>query len=681
MNLQGDSWEWGGNTPPNNFAIRGAIAQSNINIETAFVNAGDTQIDLTANGNLEQLNGELVVNDLPVAIAQLVYPLPADIGGDLDLTTTFGGSLANPLIAGEASISDPQINNYLLAGVAADFNYRNAVLALDSDITVDEAFQPISVEGTVPYALPFTDVFPATQLIALTAVVPNGNLEIINALTDDSVQWQSGRGEVVVDVGGTLSQPAIAGKASFREATVSSSLLADDVTNLSGDVLFNLEQIDVQQLQAQIKDGSVTVNGRLPLLPFGQSLLTQFAPSLAAVPGSTPALSLDTLSASEPAQAGALLVELNELPVDYSDLVSGIFDGELLVTGAALTPTITGNIEIDNGLILATNVLQQAGSLGSSDEDEAIEVINPYRADYLNIDPLDLEVAEPEGPFSAFLNNVAINNLDLRFGDRLTILARPLFRITALGDLNVNGTLADLQPSGTIELQSGEVNLFASQFRLDRGAPNTATFLPENGLDPVLDVELLARVQETDIDPLPPPTGGFANAEVNASTIDTAGDVQFISVRAIAQGPASDIADNLTLTSRPPREEGELLALLGGSTVTGIATASLTQIGGFLGSGGALTTFGDRVADAIGLQSFRVFPTTDTGDDSSVGIGIGVEASAAIGDRFNINVLEILNSTNPPQLGVIYRISDDLNVRGASNLDDTDFEIEYRIKF
>ena len=193
---------------------------------------------------------------------------------------------------------------------------------------------------------------------------------------------------------------------------------------------------------------------------------------------------------------------------------------------------------------------------------------------------------------------------------------------------------------------------------------------------------MLARVQESDITPAPPPPGGFANAEINEAQLETTGDVQFISVRAIAQGPASDISNSLMLTSRPIREQGELLALLGSNVVGGLTSASLTQIGGFVG-GGTLATLGDRIADAVGLQTFSVFPTTDTGDDSSVGIGIAVEASAAIGDRFNVNILEVLNSSDPPQLGVLYRFTDELSIRGASNsqLEDTDFEVEYRIDF
>ncbi len=718
FDIQGDSWAWGENTPPNAFALRGDVAQSAVDIDTAFVNAGETQINLTADGNLDRLNGQLVVNGLPLAFAQLIAPLPVDVEGDLSLATTLGGSWANPTITGELAIAHPKINSYPLVGVKTDFNYRNAILAVDTKVAVDEQARPISVEGRIPYALPFSNVVPPTELLSVTAVVPNGNLEIINALTDDTVQWQSGQGKVTVNVGGTFSQPQVAGRASFSDAVVSSTLLADDVTNLSGDVLFNLEQVSIRQLQAQIKDGRVSIDGRLPLLPSGGSLSALL----------TPAFKLDDLSAwltqqslvrqslvqqsptqQSPTQqspklpsrkTGALTIALEKLPVDYSNLVSGIFDGQLLVTGAALTPTVTGSVEIDNGFVNATNVLQQAGSsdIGSVrvEEGSLAEAINAYRANtrgagYLGLSQKEqrLKVSESvlsesvfsENVFNNMLGQVALRDLRIRLGNRLSIAAPPVFRITALGDLSVNGTLADIQPSGTVELLTGEVNLFSSRFRLDRGAPNTATFIPEKGLDPVLDVALLARVRDADINPVPPSSDGFVGSEVNATTVDATGEVQFLRVKASAQGPASQITDNLTLSSRPSRKQGELLTLLSRNTVTGIANASLTQIGGFLGSGGRLSALGDRVADAIGLQSFSVFPTTDIGDDSTVGLGVGVEASAAIGNRFNITVFDIINNSNPPQLGVFYRLTDELNLRGASNLDDTDLELEYRIKF
>ncbi|MGB3790256.1 MAG: translocation/assembly module TamB domain-containing protein, partial [Phormidesmis sp.] len=250
------------------------------------------------------------------------------------------------------------------------------------------------------------------------------------------------------------------------------------------------------------------------------------------------------------------------------------------------------------------------------------------------------------------------------------------------GGLTVNGTIDNLQPDGVIELKTGWINLFSTQFRLDRNAPNTATFTPEGVLDPILDVVMLARAQETDITNTPVVAGGFLSADVSEAPVETTGNIQYISVRAEATGPASEVTDNLVLTSDPPRDQGQLVALLGSDLFTGLTTASYLQVAEFVG-GGSLSTFGDRVADAVGLQSFRVFPTTDTGEDSTVGIGIGVEATASVSRRFDIDFFQVINSSNRPQLGAQYRFNDSLGIRAASNLDidDTDFELEYRLRF
>ena len=694
FNLQGSGWEWGQYTEANNFLVQGAIAQGDLALDTAYVNAGDTQITLAADGSLDQLDGRLVVDNLPVELVELVYPLPATVTGELDTVTTFGGSLSNPVVISEVTIADARVNDYALERVGANFDYRNAVLSLDSAIAVlpvdGEAIapvnftnnNPVTIEGSIPYAFSFMDVEPPTQQIDLTAVVPGENFALVNAITDDQVRWEGGQGEIVVEVGGTAAQPLVAGRATMREGIVTSASLGDPVTNINGDVQFNLEQVDIQQFQAKINDGQLVAQGTLPLLPSGQSILSPAALTFPQ-PSASDSMQVAQLKQAQLKQAqqpdtNGILIALENLPIDYDSLLQADFDGQVLITGAVLVPTVSGGLELNDGQIQANQLLRSAGGTSLPTAEE-LEEINPYRADYLDIDPLAVQPAEePQG----VLDNVTIQDLTLSFGDRLTILGQPFYNISAVGGLTVNGTIANLQPDGVIELKSGWINLFSTQFRLDRNAANTATFTPEGGLDPILDVVMLARAQETDITNTPVTAGGFLSADVNETPVETTGSIQYISVRAEATGPASEVADNLVLTSDPPRDQGELVALLGSDLFTGLTSASYLQVAEFIG-GGSLSTFGDRVADAVGLQSFRVFPTTDTGEDSTTAIGIGVEATASVSKRFDIDFFQVLNSSNRPQLGGQYRFNDSLGIRAASNLDidDTDFELEYRLRF
>ena len=271
-------------------------------------------------------------------------------------------------------------------------------------------------------------------------------------------------------------------------------------------------------------------------------------------------------------------------------------------------------------------------------------------------------------------------NLGLFFSDRLVVSGQPFYNVTADGGLVVNGPLSNLRPEGEVDLRTGWINLFSTQFRLDTSAPNSAIFNPADGLNPYLDVVLTARVRDTDVTRIPPFNDGFASSEISDNDIQSVGNVEFINVQASVMGYASELDESLALTSNPARSEEELVALLGSSVAGGLASANLTQVAGFVGAGG-IAGFGNNLADALGLRSFSIFPTTDTSTESTAGIGIGVEASFAIGDSIGISVLEILNSGNPPQIGLQYRITDDLQLRGSSNLNDTEVRLEYRTDF
>ncbi|MEL6881354.1 MAG: translocation/assembly module TamB domain-containing protein, partial [Cyanobacteria bacterium J06607_10] len=720
FNVQGEGWEWGDDTPPNEFALRGDVQQGTVDIETAFVDAGETEIDLVGSGSLEDLEGELTVENLPVALAGLFYPLPVDVEGDLNIITTFNGSLANPLVKGSATVVDAQINQQSIDAVVANFIYRDAVASIDSEVSLlpdvlsnglpdlssegssvqvrdADIENPITLQGNIPFVLPFMTVEPATDQLDLLAVVPNSSFEVLNAFLDNQLRWDSGQGEAVVEVGGTLAQPTVDGRASFRDGTISSALLQDSLTNVNGDVTFDLTRVEVQQLYATMGDGRVVVSGALPLLPSGQSLLLQR--QLTSESGSFSSSSSSSSSASAPSATVAMLlkqaqrpveqipdpatglqISLESLPINYSGAVQAVLDGQILVTEAALSPTIGGAIGVNNGQVQANQLLRDLGSLDLPTAEE-IDAVSPYRLDYLGEAALDnpLEVDRPARP-EGLLAKVSLQDLEIVFGDQLNIIGTPLYNIEAVGEVTINGTLAALSPSGVIALESGWINLFSTQFRLDDSAPNTATFSPENGLNPMVDVVMTARVQKTDTRPAPPSAGGFLNADVASTPVESFGSVRYIEVQAVATGPATELGDNLLLTSDPPRPQGELLALVGNNVFSNITSVSYLQAAEFLGFGG-LTGIGDRIADAVGLDSFSVFPATDPDADSAVGLGLGVSASASLGDRIDITFQEILNSSNPPRLGVDYRLTDQLEIQSSSNFENTDFKIEYRIEF
>lgn len=675
FDLRGEGWEWGPYASSNQFLISGDLQQETLRLDSFLVNAGETVVDLSGQGSFDQLTGMLRVSNLPVELVQSIYPLPIAVAGDLDTVTTLSGSLVNPTVVGTAAIEETEVNGQPLAGVNTTFEYRNANLDFASAVAIEPNQSPLTVDGTLAYALPFMIVQPPTQQIAVRAVVPSDSFDLVNSFTADQVRWESGQGEVIVQVDGTLDAPVVSGQATLRDGVVSAQGLDDPLTDLRGEVEFDLERVNIQQLRAQMGDGRIEIDGQLPILPSGQSILAQGKTKQNSASGQT-----KQAGRSVPDNTG-LTIALDQLPIDYGGILQAVFNGQVLATGALLAPTLAGGVIIDEGVVKATELLQQAGAVSPPTEAQAeaqAAEINPYRAEYLGIDPLaPRQVEQPKG----ILDNVRLQDFSIAFGDRLEIEGRPFYELRAGGSLLVNGPLTDLRPNGTIALESGWINLFSTQFRLDANAPNTATFTPQDGLDPYVDVVMVTRVQETDFTRTPRTDRGFNSAEVNdTANVETLGEVEYIRVRAIAQGPASELTDNLTLTSSPPRSQENIIALLGTSIYEGLASSNLTQVAGFLGAGN-VSNLGNDVANALGLQSFSIFPTTDTSTDSTVGIGIGVEAAFALGNNLEVNALEILNNGNPPQLGLQYRFNDQLQLRGSSNLDDTEVRLEYRVNF
>lgn len=657
--LQGNSWTWGPYAPPNQFWVNGNVNQAKVTLAPVMVNAGETVVKLSGQGNLEQLQGELQVDNLPVELVEVFSTLPVRVAGDLDIMTQFGGSFANPWVEGEVLVAHPQINEQPLAQAGGTFNYRNASLDAEGAVAITPEDAPITLTGQIPYALPFMTVQPTTDQLAVKAIVPSDSFDFVNTLTADQVRWEGGNGEVVVQIGGTLDNPIVAGSASFQDGVIRSAQLGNAITNLTGDVQFNLERVGIQQLQANVGSGTVEVTGQLPLLPSGQSILAPNQGKQTAKPAGEP--------------ADGLLISLGALPMDYDGLLRAILDGQIAITGAVLEPTVGGRIEIGEGQVKANHLLRQVGAIKLPTPEE-LEAINPYRAQFLGIDPLASQpVEQPPG----LLDKVTLQDFVVTLSDRLVVSGQPFYNISAEGGITLNGPLSEMQPDGEIALRSGWINLFSTQFRLDTNAPNTATFAPEDGLDPYVDVVLTARVQETDATRVPPSSEGFAGSEISANDVESLGDVEFINVEAIARGYASELQDSLALTSNPPRSQQDLVAMLGSSVAGGLAGTSLTQVAGFLGAG-SLAGFGNDLADTLGLRSFSVFPTTDTSAESKVGVGIGMEASFSIGDSIGVNVLEILNSGNPPRLGLQYRFTEQLELQGSSNLDDSEVRLEYR---
>jgi len=629
FNLLGENWTWE-TYEIDRVIVDGTLEEGVLTLLPLRLESDEALLTFSGQVGGEQQSGQLRAENIPVEALRDLFEIPVDVEGGLNATATLAGSLGNPQVLGEFSLNDGSINDTPVQEARTVFGYNDARLNFDGRVVVTEP-EPLTIAGSIPYALPFMEVEPDSKAIRLDVDVRDEGLALLNLFTDQ-VAWEGGEGFVSLEVDGTLKQPIATGIAQFDGATFSARALPDPLTDVMGRVEFNGSRIRVASLQGQLSNGQVTAQGIIPIFnPF----------DIPVVPGTS-------------APAEPLLVTLDQLAINLKGLYNGGVDGQVAVTGSAIAPVIGGEIRLANGRV---------SLVGNGQETAATPVVT-------------------EDPEEGFTSPPRFDDLRIVLGDRLLVTREPLLNFVATGELNIDGTLDDLRPDGTISLRSGQVNLFTTQFNLARGYEQTATFEPNRGLDPFLNVRLVASVPEVTRTPITT-SSPFVSSEIaDTNSITEFGAVQTVQIQASVVGPASQLFDNLELTSSPSRSENEIVALIGGGFVDTLGRGDTTLAIANLAGSALLTNVQNLISDALGLSDFRLFPTTITSEENRSTFGLAAELGVNITGDLSASVLQILTAEEPTQFGLRYRLSDEFLLRGSTNLgDDSRIILEYETRF
>ena len=135
---------------------RGRYQQGELVVEPLLFRADEFLVSFTGGGSLNALDGQLLVEGVPVAIAEAFIAIPADLAGELTTVAQLSGSITNPQLEGELVVIDPAVNREALEAVGLTYAYRNAVLSFDGAAVIDEPAE-LTLQGTVPYAFSIYD--------------------------------------------------------------------------------------------------------------------------------------------------------------------------------------------------------------------------------------------------------------------------------------------------------------------------------------------------------------------------------------------------------------------------------------------------------------------------------------------------------------------------------------------
>ncbi|ERN41939.1 hypothetical protein KR51_00012650 [Rubidibacter lacunae KORDI 51-2] len=676
MDLSGSDWRYG---PfyAEEFRAQGNFTDGILTLDAIGVRTGDRVIG--ARGTLlgESQSAQAVVRNIPIDDVDRLLPLPDGIvsfGGMLDVDINIAGSQSDPSARGSIAIANASFNEKPIQTVEGSFVYNDARADLFVEVLLSESVSPLTVEGSIPYMLPIAVVPPADNRLNLAVRVADDGLALLDVATREQVLWNGGNAEVELDISGPfdvsdirLDRLKTQGLIALRDASIRipSILSAEPIANINGDILFDLDRIAIEELTATHSGGQIQILGTLPLFVSSGRETERLEVTLGGVSVEQNLKTLPPIAVSpdddgpeQPAVGSGQTV-----PIVLDGLFEGDVRGIVFVGGAAIAPVLSGEVGVSNAQV------SLAGAAPVDTDDSNARA--------------DDETASVPGP------KVQLDALSIVLGDKVFVGVPPLANFLATGDFQVSGSLSAtelaLRPEGTVTLREGEVNVFSTQFRLDRGVEQTARFEPARGLDPILNVQMSTSVAES----TRPLTAADPSAtEFNDAPATTFGRLEIVRVRALVDGPASQLLEDgnvnqrvFELSSDPPRTESEIVTLIGGSLFAGGAAVSLANLA-------TTALFGSLQADvarALGLSEFRIFPTLlpqDDEDSNATTLALAAEAGVDLTKASTVSILALLNDDPVLFFSLRYRVGDRIQLRAATDLNDRSQMIaEYQFRF
>ena len=540
--LLGDDWQW---RPQEEYVTynrrQGVVVKQNQAIDINKVvasgsyNNGIIKLDpakinveggeIAVDGSLEldgfKSLGTVKIANLPVELAERFVDLPVDVGGKFNLQANLGGSAFKPDIPqGAFSLVNGTINEKPLGELAGNFNYVDSIGKL---VTTPNSV--VKVDATVAYPLQPNRI----NTVAVQAKIDNQAFQLLDAFTQNQLQWIEGNGEIAIAINGDLN------------------VEADTIRGILGDLVatsaINIENavIQTKQLESKIK-----------LTAVGNANLQQETIQVEGISGSlaeSPFSIAGNLPIFQPKSNQPLTVILGARNIDSEDNIvfeniepkkiklKGLYNGEIAslieVSRTALNPVISGDILLQNGKV----------DIPKREEEENNEELNAKLKNASNqeVATQSKQLNQPQQPNDLPINPT-FDNFKVTLGRGFKFsrsLPRVNFRMA--GDITVNGGLNNLRGNGQIELKRGSLFILENSFFITRDRKQVVTFSPNRSLlNPQLDVELQTTVVDAP---------NFDRLEAQDSEIRddivAAANPEQIDVRILVEGEAQQLLASL----------------------------------------------------------------------------------------------------------------------------------------
>ena len=546
FDVAGNDWQWGP------YQVERVQAQGETNssegLKLKNLQVSSDAASLSVSGALggPSQDATFSVRDFPAPLlGAFVGPMLPDqdmsdfpkVDGDLLVQGHLGGSVTSPEGEFLMHLRDGKIGNVKLknAELNAELNEaRRAEFEGEAVPAVGSGIFRIAGAVPLPEAI--------DQSLAVDWRVREHGVTLLTAFVPEIAEWQSGAADLSLHVRGTPAAPVFDGVMDVRKARILSPLLARPIYPVNATVRVQRNTLYADDIEAKSGKGVVKIKGAMPLLKPNRSAGGETWEGLVA--------RADT--------QGGVKIKIDGLDVRARNVYSGQLNAGMVAKGTVTAPELSGDVRFSRGTAFVQQQAPPVDDLGQQGKPGVLSGERDSRGVLAGILERAARANDPNhGESEALvenelmnernlekLQNLRLKGLHLVVGPEMSVVYPFVLNFGVSGELTLDGPVdpGALRPSGLLQFDRGDVNLVATQVRLDRDHPNRVVFSPEQGLDPYVDISFLG----TDI-------------------------------RALIQGPASRWTDNLTLTSSAQTTPGEGDAALSPSEAARIFEGQLVE--------------------------------------------------------------------------------------------------------
>ena len=646
VRTQGVEWRTANAAQPGDPALKNVATVKyggdRIELENVRLVSGSQVLEVTGalalNG--EAPSGDLKVHAEGVDLAQLETLLLIDRGlaGSLSADATISGTAQSPIVHGRVEIREGAFGSYTYDSLDANIDYRGTRVGVDATLQQSPT-EAITVKGTVP-----TSLFQASEtgghvppaegdVVDLQIKSTPIALGLVQGFTTQLTNV-TGTLEADVRVTGSGQDPHLQGYVDIKNGAFGVPATGISYTGLDTRLELSEDTISIRKFSITDEEGApLTVSGELAVhaKEVGAVDISIAADNFELIDNELGDVGVDsdiriTGELRRPVVKGSIRLEAGRLEVDR--ILALTYD-PYAVEGLPPVVSAERTVEESGSALEATEAaLRRAqssaasggetptegtGAAGEAGEEEAGGALDPVA--------LDLNVVIPD--------NLVLRGNDLRPGGP-TGAALGDLNITVGGDLQVvKEAGGELRLLGTVRTIRGTYEFQGRRFDLQR--EGTVRFMGEPQPNPALDITATRVIPNTGVE-----------------------------ARVTIQGTVK--APQLSLSSNPPLEESDILALIVfNRPVNELGTgekSSLAATAGGIATGFIAAPLGESIGRALDLDLFEITTTTDEGD-----LGAGLTLGQQIGDRAFFKMRQQFGERNVTEFLLEYRLTDFLRLQ------------------